>query len=65
MKKQLDELRIVQVTVLNLNQALSKEVDRLKHLDQVRSMPIWNNYVSPSQAQSNNAVRTTVINQDI
>jgi len=64
MKKQLDELRTEQVTVLNQNQALSKEVDRLKHLDQVRSMPIWNqprNTVLPSQAQSSNAVRTPVI----
>ena len=48
MIKQLNELRSEQATVLNQNQALSKEVDKLKHLDQIRTVRVW------TQPQANN-----------
>jgi RNase H-like domain found in reverse transcriptase/Reverse transcriptase (RNA-dependent DNA polymerase)/Zinc knuckle len=62
MMKQVNDLRSQHTTVVDQNQELSKEVDRLKHLDQVRGMNQTNNSrpFLPSTAQSGSFTRPTV-----
>ena len=62
MMKQVDDLRSQHATVIDQNQELSKEVDRLKYLDQVRGMNQANNSRPslPSTAQPGSFTRPTV-----